>query len=81
MGGQGWCLDVGPTVNPYVNPCTLEPAASMPFCDTTLPLATRVANLVGNLTLVRAPLSCFPPRAHTRSRAVFIFPIHSLTLG
>jgi hypothetical protein len=52
---QGWCLDVGPTVNPYVNPCSMEPAASMPFCDTSLPLATRVANLVGNLTLVRVP--------------------------
>ena len=48
---QGWCLDVGATRNPYVDPCSLEPAKSMSFCDTSLPLETRVADLVANLTL------------------------------
>ena len=48
-GGSNLCLDIGNT--PWQNPCSLEPAKSMPMCDTSLTFAQRVANLVGNLSL------------------------------
>ncbi len=45
--GVGKCLTA---VGAAAGPCSLEPAASMPFCDWHLPMPVRVANLVGNLT-------------------------------
>lgn len=49
---QGYCLDVGYTVDPYVTACIKEPARSMAFCDTSLSFAQRAKHLVANLTLV-----------------------------
>eukprot|EP00041_Stephanoeca_diplocostata_P027723 m.769002 g.769002 ORF g.769002 m.769002 type:complete len:798 (-) comp23234_c0_seq1:921-3314(-) len=39
-----------PNVAPNWMPCEVEPAKSMPFCNHTLPTATRVANLISLMT-------------------------------
>ena len=44
--GNNMCLDSGTPAPPPPPPCSVEPAKSKPFCDYTLPLEQRVANLI-----------------------------------
>jgi hypothetical protein len=43
---SGLCLDGGTSVHP----CNIPPYNAMPFCNTSLPVTERVANLVQSIT-------------------------------
>ena len=81
LGHSLW-LSAEPSVRPYmVNPCT-DPSsgqADLPWCDPTLPVDTRVSDMLARMTLAEkignldttapVPLSPPPHPSTTRARA------------